>query len=838
MSGAPASAAGGAVREASPFARRLVTWGVRRRGVVLGAALAAAALGGAGGARLYGDLRSGLEELLPDGAPSVVAVRTLGPLLHTVTHLSVVFQGRDGDALGRLADDAAARIRALPRDLVETVEYRTDELEAFARRFGGLYLDVRDLDEIQARLDRRVAWEKRRANPLLGLLEDEDAAPAPPLELSDIERKYAAVQGLSRFRSGYFQTPDGRILVLLVRPPQSATGLESNQRLLAAVRREVEALEPVRYDPAIRVGYDGEVATLVEEQGALASDLASSAAVVLVLVTLVMWLYFRRWSAMAAIFGALGVGCALTFGLARLLVGYLNANTAFLGSIVVGNGVHVSIVAVARYLEERRRGLGLEDALAVAWSRTAAATFVASFAAALSYACLAATDFRGFSQFGLIGGTGMALCWATAYLLLPSLLAWLDAGRPVGPAPRRHRLLGAWSAALARRHGRALRVGSLALAALAAAGVLAYRGDPVEYDLSKLRAARSARSGAQYWGARVDEVFREYLTPIVVHARTAAELDRVVAELERARAALGPADPLREVRTVASLVPPDQEAKLPRLARLRDSLGDARLARLDPATRALALRLRPPVDLRPVTLADVPAALRLPLVERDGTVGRVALAFPRKVGLLNPQEMQGMTALVRDAVARAGASAQPVGQALLFVDIATAILRDGPVAAALSLAAVVALVALALRRLAPVAQVAGSLLLGVAWLVGAAAWAGVKLNFLNFVVLPITFGIGVDYAVNIVQRFRADGEGSLERVLGETGGAVALCSLTTVIGYASLLVADNRALRGFGLLASLGEVSCVAAGLLALPAWLLRGAGSEGAAGAAPGAAA
>jgi predicted RND superfamily exporter protein len=98
----------------------------------------------------------------------------------------------------------------------------------------------------------------------------------------------------------------------------------------------------------------------------------------------------------------------------------------------------------------------------------------------------------------------------------------------------------------------------------------------------------------------------------------------------------------------------------------------------------------------------------------------------------------------------------------------------------------------------------------------------VRLNFLNFVVLPITFGIGVDYAVNIVQRWRQEGAGSLARVLRETGGAVALCSLTTIIGYGSLLTADNRALRGFGLLASLGELSSIMAALLALPAWLER----------------
>jgi predicted RND superfamily exporter protein len=118
--------------------------------------------------------------------------------------------------------------------------------------------------------------------------------------------------------------------------------------------------------------------------------------------------------------------------------------------------------------------------------------------------------------------------------------------------------------------------------------------------------------------------------------------------------------------------------------------------------------------------------------------------------------------------------------------------------------------------------VLAALAVGVVWFLGLAGALGLRLNMLNFIALPITFGIGVDYAVNIVQRWRLEGPGSLQRVLRETGGAVALCSLTTIIGYSSLLVADNRALRGFGLLASVGEVACLTAALVALPAFLLH----------------
>lgn len=806
-----------------PVCCALVPWLIRQRRVVLGLATLVFILGALFSVKLYSNLRSGFEELLPDTAPSVKAARTVAKKLHNVTHLSVVFEGSDGDALDRLADDVAKKLRMLPGHLVERIEYRTDEQEAFFRRFGGFYLAPEDLDTIQRRLDRRIAWEKQKANPLNDLLGEDELGPPPPLDFSDIEKKYGSVTGaLEQFRKGYFQTPDGKVLVMLVRPPESATGLGANQRVLDAVKAEVDALQPKRYDPTIRVGYDGEVATLVEEQAALEADLISSTVVVLVLVLTVLYVYFRRWTAILSILGALAVGCAATFGLSWFLVGYLNANTAFLGSIVVGNGINVSIIVVARFLEERRRGRGLEEAMQLAWGGTLAATFVASFGAGIAYLSLAVTDFRGFSQFGLIGGVGMALCWISAYLTLPSLLAVLDSRSKRALQRERRSIVGALVSRIDLRHSRTVRAVSLGLAAVALLGVATYRGDILEYDLDKLRAAKSARVGAQYWGGKVDQVFKAYLTPIVIRAETPEELKKVVEELDRARHALGANDPIREIRTLDTVVPLGQERQIPRLERLRASLTDSRLERLDPETRRKALLFRPPLDLRPITLDDVPVTFRLPLVERDGTVGRIALSFPKRVGWLDARETQQIVDLVRGAIARSGAQAQAVGQSLLFSDIAAAIVRDGPTATIVAFSAVVLLVVVGLRRLRPALLVLGSLVLGVVWLVGIAAWARVRLNFLNFVVFPITFGIGVDYAVNIVQRWRVEGPDSIHRVLRETGGAVALCSLTTIIGYASLLVADNRALRGFGLLASVGEVACFAAALLALPAWLLR----------------
>jgi predicted RND superfamily exporter protein len=130
-------------------------------------------------------------------------------------------------------------------------------------------------------------------------------------------------------------------------------------------------------------------------------------------------------------------------------------------------------------------------------------------------------------------------------------------------------------------------------------------------------------------------------------------------------------------------------------------------------------------------------------------------------------------------------------------------------------------VLLVLRGRKAALYVVGSLFVGVLWLAGGAMLLRIKLNFCNFVAFPITFGIGVDYAVNVITRYVQDGERDVSGAVRSTGAAVGLCSMTTIIGYSSLLLAKNRALYLFGLTAVLGEVACLTAAVVALPALLV-----------------
>jgi len=163
-----------------------------------------------------------------------------------------------------------------------------------------------------------------------------------------------------------------------------------------------------------------------------------------------------------------------------------------------------------------------------------------------------------------------------------------------------------------------------------------------------------------------------------------------------------------------------------------------------------------------------------------------------------------------------GTTIDSSGPPMVFGAMVRSILHDGPRASLLALLAVVLLVSLVIRPLGGAALAVGTMLVGVVWMIGGAGVAGVRITFLNFIALPITFGIGVEYAVNVVARLRAEPDAAA--AVRSTGSAVALCSWTTIVGYGSLLAAQSQALRGFGAMAILGEVSCLLAAVLGLPA--------------------
>ncbi len=780
----------------------------------------------------YANLRSDLEELLPANAPSVRALKEARRRLPGLRHLGVVVDtgGRENAAAAlRFLSDLEARVGAYPKDLVANVRTGVGAERRFVETRALALMEPADVAKLRAAVEARHRWEVAHRTGLSLLDEKED--PAPELPLAELTAKYAARHGkLPKFPQDRFLSDDGLSAVLVIQAASHTTALTGDEELLSRVERDVKALGfPERYAPNMRLGFAGDIATRVEEARGIVVDLGVSGAVVATLVLCAIAWFFRSVRAVPILVGPVVFGALYSFGLVALpplSIRHLNSNTAFLSSIIVGNGLNGGIILLARYREQRLAGDGLENALVTAVGETYRATFGASAAAAAAYATLLITDFRGFNQFGWIGAIGMLVCWTSTYALVPVLV------HSFGQRLFLPRDVAAGAPALAAEagmsHGLAHFVVSqarlvlgvvLALFVLATLGIVSRRGTWLETDFSRLRRADSFEHGERYWGPRMDATLHTYLTPAVIltdspeAARRAAAAVRELAHQGRAGGLIA------SVRTSEDVLPAYRAESLAEAKKLAAAVTPAMLAALSPSDRARVERLLSPAALAPLEASEIPATLVAGLRDTTGAVDRNVLVFPKVgSGTWNAGRMAAFTHDLRQAAAEAGPRAVAVGGLLLSSDIIAAMRRDGPLSTVAAMIAVLGVALLAFRSVGLSLAAIGSLVVGITLMLGFAAWSGQRLNFSNLIALPITFGVAADYSINVLKRYQAHGE--LARAIGKTGGAVALCSATTVIGFASLIIAQNRALRSFGELAITGEFACLATAVLALPAYL------------------
>jgi predicted RND superfamily exporter protein len=112
---------------------------------------------------------------------------------------------------------------------------------------------------------------------------------------------------------------------------------------------------------------------------------------------------------------------------------------------------------------------------------------------------------------------------------------------------------------------------------------------------------------------------------------------------------------------------------------------------------------------------------------------------------------------------------------------------------------------------------------GLAQTFGLLGLLGIPLNPANMIALPLLLGISVDEGVHIVHDF-LDQKGKY-RISQSTAVAVLVDSLTTIVGFGSLMIASHQGLQSLGRVLTIGVTCCLFTSLVMLPAlmtWFTR----------------
>lgn len=763
-------------------------------------------------AQFFGDVRAGFTELLPPQAPAVKAIEAIQQRLGSQTRLIVIVESPDGDANRKFILELGQRVTDKKLPEAKNIQVGCHEECNWVRDHILLLLPTDKFDLAVEEAEKAIARAKLDANPLFVDLEDEPQAQVDEKALQT--QLEAELKRNDRFPTGFFELPGGKRVVMMILLGGSETELDPAVRLLTAVQTEVAAMRPA-YPKDLVVAYNGDVANLVEEHDAIVADIALSTAVVSVLVALVLLMYFRSLRGVATVLFALLPGIVFAFAIGRLTVGHLNSNTAFLGSIIAGNGINFPIVYLA-YFRGRPRGESRAQAMFASAEQAFFGTLAAALAASAAYGGLAISDFRGFSQFGWIGGLGMITTWAATMAVMPIAIALFD--------PPRSEVQSQTQSFVLRFFARPKLPGLVAGGAVLLAVLGALLGvryglehGLYETDLQALRNRDSLEHGSASWDPKLAEVMGFWLSPVAALVDDPAHRQPLAEQLGK-RLVETPDRLAERVETIDQWIRPveEQERRLAKARKLKKVIDAIAPEKIPEKARPWLQRAFKESSLRVITEADLPAALKMNFTEKNGRTDRVVLLFPSLK--IDYNDSRNVLKFV-DALATVERPGDAVigGGFLFMAEIIRLVADEGPkIILVVSLLVALILSPMLIRRPARIVLVVGTVG-AVAFLAQANLLAvGVQLNMLDFAALPITIGVGSDYVVNLLGAMDAL-KTDARRACAQMGGAIFLCSLTTAIGYGSLLFAQSGALRSFGWAAICGEIMAVAAVLLVLP---------------------
>lgn len=598
-------------------------------------------------------------------------------------------------------------------------------------------------------------------------------------------------------------------------------------------------------------------------------------------VFLMLTLAFRSLRQSVVTLLPLGVSMGIAVGVAYLVIGHLNAVTSGLFAVLLGLGIDFGVHLTARYHEELRNNPGARAAaMRSALVYAGPGILTGAITTSLAFLTVASARFTAYAELGLLTAIGLFVVLACTLLLLPVLATgkWIPEASPprlfgvhglpaiVRRAPRLIVVTavlaagaGAFSLPMARFNARYLdfmpeeEESARALDLLERDGglspIIAFLGaDNIEDARQKSAALRDLAPVGEVVSA--SDVLPDLLEdnrlerlrgalakagPPPDFARLAARGNRTSKELERS--ARGVADILDEiifaleqgnrdtasaercksaflrVAKVAFSLPPDGGEALATLEdRLANLLGRAWTTALSVAERGA------------YASGDLPLMFRRRHAARDGTEAVAIFVTPQ-----DPIWEPGPAKEFADAVRSVDAGAS--GQAINMHVHTQMVQQDFRRAALLAGVLVFLVLLLDFRNLKDAVLAMVPVGLGWGLMVGCMVVFDIALNLANIVVLPLLLGIGIDAGVHIMHRCRQsaagapDGRASLPELLEGTGAAVVVATVTTMIGFAGLIIPDHGGMRSLGIVMVIGTGTCLLTSVFALPAllvWLRR----------------
>lgn len=617
-----------------------------------------------------------------------------------------------------------------------------------------------------------------------------------PLRLAEVKEDVEAIDILR----GTMVSHDQRATAILVGVPGPSDPLGSGLDRVALYHR-VAALAGSRATAHHRISVVGAPAAEALLGEHVLADLALLVPLALAVIAAVLWLVCGR--AWAALLGMAKIGAAQVFTLG--LMGWCGQpvylTTAMIPVLLTTIGLAGEIHLLWHY-RHRDADEPAAEALSRILGELAKPMVLTTVTTAIGFLAFLTSTILPVSRFGLFTALGVLFCLLWSLVATPALLALRPEAIPAaGPAQQPRRLTGL-ALGLASRPAVALAALGLATALLAL-GVSRLEIQDSWLDNfapgSRLRqdTARADRlfSGTHVLLAEVTFDTPEAEAPVIPAARGPLLAGSAVAALGRFEAGLRA---MPEVGNALGL-----HSHLLTTAYLWGGRRDFARAIMDnPSWIYLHVRRIGNVrgDARRIELVDEGFRRTVVTVLLKGANFQKTAKVIEEIRRLERAEL----APVKARVELAGDLA--ISQAMIPGIVRT---QTGSLLGAL--AANVLILSLLCRSLRLGLACAAPTTIAVAWTFGLVGWIGLPLGVATSIFCAVTLGIGDDYCIHLLERYRAAVEAGAVRparvAVAEAGPAVVTDALAIILGFGLLTFSQVPTNRSLGLLVVFGLAS-------------------------------
>jgi hypothetical protein len=823
---------------------------VRRPGTVLLVILALLGISLYGTSKLT--INSNQLDLISQDLPEVKEVKRIIDMVGGSGYFMLALRSSDEATIKRVADDVVAKLEA-DKENVRFVTYKIPV--EFVQQNMALFIKNEDLAEGKKRISAYMKDQLRRNNPFF--IELKKTEPVK-LDLQDLIAKYSSV-GKKSIIDDYYISPvrtdapdNARMMMILIKPMWDTNEIGKTKVYVEKLNKDlaeysktnaqgvqlVEDYEKIGDAKTVAYGYTGSYKTAVDDSYAIEESLQPVAVIAFLAILAITIAFFRKWAPTVIVVSGMVIGTIITMGFTKATVGELNMITSILGGILMGFGIDFGIHFIFRTRLELGAGKPYDIAIRDAIINAGRPAAVSAVVTAGSFYVLMVSEFRGFSQFGFLAGSGTLILGLTLFSWSPALLALMGRMNPALP----EKLIGTMKPPATTnasgkeirfpRPGLLLGISSVIVAVVCACAIpWSSKEVPAGKEMSLLervqhgvrfnyntRALMPAKQPSVQLQDEIARRFQISSDPIAVYTKTLEEAKEVYDELTLNKDKYKSID---QVVSIYTFVPPAENAKANAkiLEQWQEELKEIDVAALPPEMQEKAGIFKKMLEARPFDVHGVPEIYakqfrHLPETKPENH-GFLTFIYP-SVDLWDGKLMLQFadeTSVIKTA---SGKEFRSAGAAQLYARLARIVLKDGQLTVIL-VALWILIMHFADFRSVPLALASViPLTVGVAMMLGFMAIFDLRLNFMNIIILPILLGFGVSHGLYLLHRFL---EGTSPVVaLRSVGAAVASSTLTAVSGFAALLAASHIGLRSMGVVACIGLITTLVVSFTVLAA--------------------